>query len=197
MDRRNFLLSSGLVALSVSTFGHAFLSGSKMVGDCKTTNDILGPFYRPDAPFRQDLENAKEGIPIQVKGKVYGSDCTTPLKDAVVEIWHADHHGRYDNTSDAYLNRAQWKVNAEGDYTFSTILPGRYKNGEKFRPSHIHYRVTGPGHRELISQIYFENDPYIKSDPWASKSKAKQRVLPIHKDDQGNQIIQFDVYLGA
>ena len=31
-----------------------------------------------------------------VHGKVYGADCRTPVRDALIEIWQANHAGRYD-----------------------------------------------------------------------------------------------------
>jgi len=197
MNRKEFLKSSALTAFSISTFGFVQASNDAFEGDCETTNDILGPFYRPDAPTRQNLiYNGLSGTTIELKGKVFKSDCKTPIKNALVEIWHCTTDGEYDNTSKAFNLRAKWFTNSKGDYSFKTILPGKYLNGKNYRPAHIHFRVSAPNSKELISQIYFKGDPHITSDPWASIKKAEQRVLPIQLEDTiGNLTVNFDIYL--
>jgi catechol 1,2-dioxygenase len=198
MKRKEFLVSSAIAAFSMSAFGSVVqsMSGS-FKGDCETTNDILGPFYRPDAPMREDLTyEGLAGTRITLRGQVFADDCTTPLPNALVEIWHCDTLGEYDNETDEYRHRASLKTNEMGEYRFHTIVPGKYLNGRLYRPSHIHYRVTEKNSSELISQIYFAGDPHIKADPWASDKKAEHRILPIVPHDvAGNLAIQFDIYL--
>lgn len=210
MDRKEFLLNSALAAISISTLGCVVakepasattqndLPESTHSGDCETTNDILGPFYRPNAPLRSDLlfEGLK-GAQVLIKGKVYADDCETVLENALIEIWHCDTEGNYDNKSAKFLHRGSQKSTSEGDYSFNTILPGKYLNGELYRPAHIHFRVTHADQQELVSQIYFTGDPHITKDPWASKAKATARILPvILEDTQGNLAVNFDIFLG-
>ena len=166
-------------------------------GDCETTNDILGPFYRPNAPIRSDLTYATlKGTRIVLKSKVYKSDCGTALKGALVEIWHCNAEGEYDNDSDEFRQRAALKTNDQGEYSFTTIIPGKYLNGKLYRPSHIHYRITEANSKELISQVYFKGDPHITNDPWASQTKAKHRILEISPvDTKGNLAIEFNIYM--
>jgi protocatechuate 3,4-dioxygenase beta subunit len=41
-------------------------------------------------------------------------------------------------------------------------MPGHYND----RPAqHIHYLITAPGHRPLVTQIYFATDPWFEGDP--------------------------------
>jgi protocatechuate 3,4-dioxygenase beta subunit len=198
MDRKKFLLTSAMSAFALTTSGSILKSNDgTYTGDCDTTNDILGPFYRPEAPIRSDLTyEGLSGNKILLKGRVFKSDCTTPLEDALVEIWHCNTDGEYDNDSKDFNQRASWKTNAEGKYSFTTILPGKYLNGKLYRPSHIHYRVTEKNSKDLVSQIYFKGDPHITKDPWASKDNAKLRILPIALEDtNGNLSISFDIYL--
>lgn len=199
MDRKKFLATAVLGAFSLSTCGRAvnITNTNKFVGDCETTNDILGPFYKPNAPIRQNLTyNGLEGSIITLKGTIYKSDCVTPLENALVEIWHANAKGEYDNKSDNFYQRARWFTNKKGEYEFKTILPGKYLNGNQFRPAHIHFRISEEESKELISQIYFTGDPHITNDPWASKEKAEHRILPIVLEDtKGNLVVNFDVYL--
>ena len=88
MDRKKFIITSSLAVFGLSTFGKVIRKDDQTFeGDCVTTNDILGPFYRPDSPRRSDLTYAGlEGIPINIMGQVFSSDCITPISEAMIEI---------------------------------------------------------------------------------------------------------------
>lgn len=199
MNRKDFLVKASMAAFAVSACGSVKrVDDQSFQSDCETTNDILGPFYRENAPNRQDMTfEGLEGVRVQVKGKVYSAqDCSTPIENALVEIWHCNTKGEYDNASEEYRHRARWNADKQGEYGFKTILPGKYLNGRLYRPAHIHYRVTAPGYKELVSQVYFEGDPHITEDPWASQKKAEYRVLPITLEDtKGNLAVTFDIFL--
>jgi catechol 1,2-dioxygenase len=198
MDRKQFIGTTALAAFSLSAFGKVSLDQkNQFSGDCDTTNDILGPFYRPKAPIRKNLLfYGLKGNEIGIRGNVYTDDCKTVLEDALIEIWHCDTEGNYDNESDKMLHRARWVTGKAGDYAFNTILPGKYMNGKLYRPSHIHFRVTCQGHQELISQIYFAGDPHITKDPWASLKKAEHRILGVNPvNTNGGLEISFDIFL--
>ncbi len=197
MDRKKFINTLSLAAFSIAACGNVREIDNTFRGDCETTNDILGPFYRPEAPERQDLtKEGLQGTVVEIKGKVLGKDCTTPLPSALVEIWHCNTEGEYDNDSKAFMHRAKWKTNQQGEYSFKTILPGKYLNGRLYRPAHIHFRVSEKNSLELISQLYFKGDPHIEEDPWASKKEAQARILPISLEDtKGNLVVNFDIYL--
>jgi catechol 1,2-dioxygenase len=197
INRRDFIKTSALFAVAVSI---PPFSGCKddlendLQNDCQTTADILGPFYKAGSPLGENIIPA--GIataPLIIEGRVF-SDCENVLEDAEVEIWNADAEGEYD-TSEQFLFRGKYKTLTDGVYRFKTIIPGRYLNGSTFRPSHIHFRITAPGHRELVSQIYFKEDPFIDTDPWASASQAKERILAIGKDANDVDTITFDIHL--
>lgn len=199
MDRRKFLFASTMTAIGVSACGNVrALGDGSFTGDCETTNDILGPFYRAEAPITEDMTySGLEGTPITIKGKVY-SDCDDILENAHVEIWHANMDGEYDNESDDFRQRARQFTDKEGNYSFKTIFPGKYLNGKLYRPAHIHFRISHKETKELISQIYFQGDPEIRLDPWASQSKAEARILPIVPADiQGVLTVNFDIYLAS
>lgn len=198
MDRKKFIISSSLTAFALTTFGSIIKEANgQFKGDCDTTNDILGPFYRPNAPIRPDLTyQGLKGTKIVLKGKVFKSDYTTVLQDALVEIWHCNSDGEYDNDTEKFNQRGSLRTNYKGEYAFTTILPGKYLNGKLYRPSHIHYRVTEHNSKELVSQIYFKGDPHITEDPWASQEKAELRILQIAPENlNGNLTINFDIYL--
>src|SRR5215211_5264817 len=100
MKRRKFIQHSSLLALSVGVFGKIIWDGEKYVGTDPTTTDILGPFYRPGAPFKTDLVQAgTKGELLHFSGIVFDKDGKTPVKEALIEIWHCNETGVYDNTS--------------------------------------------------------------------------------------------------
>jgi protocatechuate 3,4-dioxygenase beta subunit len=200
MERRAFLKQSTLTVISVSAFGALNWNGKTFEGDTPTTTDILGPFYRPGAPMRTNLRmTGSKGTPIVLKGNIFKEDGKTPVKDALVEIWHCDEHEVYDNASDEYRYRGGQKTNADGKYAFKSILPVPYKaspNDEaSWRPAHIHMRVSVPNQQDLITQIYFKGGKYVETDRWASDPRAVNRILPVAQTKSGESEIIFNVVM--
>jgi protocatechuate 3,4-dioxygenase beta subunit len=129
-----------------------------------TADNIEGPFYKPGAPWQATLADAKEpGERLALAGFVTSTDCT-PLSDVVLDIWHADARGGYDN--DGFHLRGKLRTDADGRWAVSTIIPGRYLNGPRYRPAHIHVKLRAAGHRALTTQLYFDGDPYNDGDPF-------------------------------
>ena len=129
-----------------------------------TLSNIEGPLFTPDSPERWDLvEPGMAGTRLQIEGRVLGLDCA-PISNAVLDFWQADHMGAYDNVG--YTLRGHSRVDAEGGYRLSTIVPGRYLNGDTYRPAHIHVKVYVGAELRLTTQLYFEGDPFAATDPW-------------------------------
>jgi len=194
ISRRKFIASWIAVGISIPVISSCKEGGGEDRPDCETTADILGPYYKAGSPVREHIIPVGDLTePLVIEGKVF-SDCSNVLTEATVEVWNANAEGAYD-TSDDFLFRGKFVTNADGTYRFKTIIPGRYLNGGTFRPSHIHFRITAPGHHELVSQIYFKDDPFIDTDPWASSPQAKERILTVTQDENGTDTITFDIYL--
>ena len=164
---------------------------------CEATSaDIEGPFYREDPPHRATLTAEDEpGRPLVIEGYVYAADCETPLVGAVVDVWHADDAGGYDNSSEDFRMRGQMTTNDDGYYAYTTIRPGRYLNGATYRPEHIHYKVSyetgGSDNVSLTTQLYFVGDPFLESDPWA----VEERTIALEDQGDENFLGRFDVIL--
>lgn len=145
-----------------------------------TPEQTAGPYYIEGAPVNDQLrEPGAEGFPLFVSGQVISTD-ETPVAKAKVEIWHADYHGQYDLNGFRY--RAQLPINEEGKYKFSTVLPGNYGG----RPKHIHYIIRAPRHKTLITQLYFENDPFFEGNPERYLNKDplvqyRELIRPVHQ----------------
>ncbi|SEL08865.1 protocatechuate 3,4-dioxygenase [Nitrosovibrio tenuis] len=147
----------------------------------RTQDQILGPFYpvmsKPDRSG--DLTRVHggsgraKGQPLIVTGRVR-SPAGKPVAGADIEIWQANAAGRYahpDDTNPAPLDPdfqgfGAITTGADGYYRFKTIKPSAYPiMPTRMRPAHIHFNVRG-SHDELITQMYFEGDPYNENDPF-------------------------------
>ena len=202
MDRRKFIQAGSLLTLGSMLLPAALLgtrramAGGDVGGACDpTSDDILGPFYLPGSPNTTVIALPGEpGDRLYISGTVLSNDCLTPVPGAMVEVWQANDAGAYD-TSPAFLLRGTMYTDASGYYAFESIIPGAYLNGSQYRPKHIHYKVSAPGFPTLITQLYFECDPYIPADPWASQPDAAMRIIPLNSIGTSEYEGVFDIVL--
>ena len=194
MKRRTFLKASALSAIAISATGFVRLEGDRYVGDCETTSDILGPYYRPDSPVRSNLViKGEKGELVELLGKIKHQDCTTPYKNAKIELWHCDGNGAYDNSTSAFKYRGTTFSDEKGNYSFQTILPIPYDaGGGEIRPAHFHMMITAEGYQPLVTQLYFNGDKHIEKDAYANTEAAKKRHLDV-KDSGAGKKVFYDV----
>lgn len=155
-----------------------------------TTDDILGPYYFEDAPFRSVIAHENEpGQRLFISGTVKQNDCEDSISGSLIEIWQANDEGCYGivddcdtgNPENDYFNlRGKFFSDSNGDYSFESILPGYYGS----RPRHIHIKITAPDGEVLVSQLYFENDPYCENDPWCQD--ANGRIISLEENEFGS-----------
>jgi protocatechuate 3,4-dioxygenase beta subunit len=127
-------------------------------GDEPTPRQTEGPFYTPRSPERSVLrEAAMPGTRIALAGIVLTRSCR-PVPGALVDLWHADDSGRYDN--DGFRLRGHQFTDAEGRYAFETIVPGLYPG----RTRHFHVKYQAPNQRVLTTQLYFPGEPRNERD---------------------------------
>lgn len=199
MERRTFIKKSGVIAFGIGAFGSLRFTERGFVASTPTTTDILGPFYRPGAPPRKNLNpEGFAGEALHLAGTVFKSDGKTPAANSLIEIWQCRADGLYDNVSDDYLYRASQKVGGNGRYHFITTKPVAYpveENSPVFRPAHIHLRISSPGSHDLITQIYFTGDPHLETDPSTKSQLAINRILSENKINEKESEITFDIVL--
>ena len=144
-----------------------------------TPPNALGPFYKKRAPEARLLRMKTDaGMPLAVAGRIIDTRGGA-VRDATVEIWHADHGGHYDIAG--YRFRAKLPLDAEARYQFDTVMPGHYPDRVC---QHVHYLVTAPGHKPLITQLYFATDPVFDGDPDKNFTKdplirSRELVRPV------------------
>ena len=122
-------------------------------GNEPTVRETEGPFFKPRSPERSDLrEPGAEGSPFELSGFVLTRSCR-PLRGTVVDLWHADDKGEYDNVGFRY--RGHVITGPDGAFRFRTIVPALYSG----RTRHYHVKVQAPGSRLLTTQLYFPPEP--------------------------------------
>ncbi len=167
-----------------------------------TTTDYFGegPFYSDNPPeiseYIQGSESSK-GNPLVISGRVLNLECSEYIPNTIIDVWHANHQGQYDNTG--FNFRGFTRTNDQGFYLFKTIVPGKYLNGTDFRPSHIHFKVKPPNFPQLTTQLYFEGDDKIPGDAAASIDSgtfdATNRIIPLNMNSTGVMEGQFDIVI--
>ena len=123
-----------------------------------TVRQTEGPYFKSSSPQRADLVEADTtGRLIEIDGQVTTRSCR-PVERALLDLWHADEHGEYDNTGFRY--RGHLFTDAEGRYRFRTILPALYPG----RTRHYHFKVQAPEQPVLTTQLYFADEPANRRD---------------------------------
>jgi protocatechuate 3,4-dioxygenase beta subunit len=123
-----------------------------------TPRQTEGPFYTPNTPKRISLVEPGSKAPrLIVLGTVLSADCK-PVPNALLDFWHSDERGEYDNRGFRY--RGHQFADAQGRYRLETIVPAEYPG----RTRHIHVKVQAPGGRILTTQLYFAGDPGNRRD---------------------------------
>ncbi len=126
--------------------------------DEPTPAQTEGPYFTPNSPQRRMLrEPSMSGAPITLTGLVVTRSCY-PVANALVEIWHADNVGNYDN--EGYRLRGHQFTAADGSYRFDTIVPGLYPG----RTRHFHLKFQAPDQLVLTTQLYFPGEPGNQND---------------------------------
>ncbi len=195
MQRRKLIKVLGLSAFAVSSSGFTLLTtNGKTTTSCRTSQDMLGPFFKEGAPYRNDLryEGNEEEIPLKVVGTLFSADCVTPLSNVTIDIWHCDHRKEYDMEEDSYRCRGKITTNQEGFYEFITFVPPPYGG----RPKHIHYLIKDvEGYESLATQLYFKGDKRIKANNWIKFPWDEKRILDVYKNEENMSEVSLDIFL--
>jgi catechol 1,2-dioxygenase len=178
-ERQEFILLSDVLGFSMLVDA---INNRRPAG--ATENTVFGPFHVADAPIR------KMGDSISLDGK--GESCLyegrvidvhgEPIEGATVDVWSDNADGYYDvqqpSIQPRWNNRGRFVTGADGKYSFRGIKPVSYPipddgpvgqmlghlGRHPYRPAHMHYLVTAPGHQKVVTHTFVGEDPYLESD---------------------------------
>lgn len=140
-----------------------------------TAKNIEGPFYKKGAPHRSVLVDPKDaGERLLLTGTLRSTRCE-PIAGATIDVWQANAAGAYD--LEGFRFRGALTTDAKGRWELRSIVPGRYLNGDRYRPAHIHIKIRARGFALLTTQLYFAGDPYNDGDPFIDPSLVMQHTI--------------------
>lgn len=150
-------------------------------GDEPTLAQTEGPFYTPETPERTSLlEPGIVGTPMILTGYVLSTDCR-PIPNALLDFWHADDAGVYDN--DGFTLRGHQHADDEGVFYLETIVPGLYPG----RTRHFHVKVQAPDNPVLTTQLYF---PEVEDNERDGIFDAAL-LMDVEDDEGGEGVVGF------
>lgn len=170
-SRRQFIKASVLGGV-VTAFSRTV--SSSVASYSPTPSEVEGPFYpqmpQQDKDFDLTRVAGKNGVAkgriIFIEGRILNVE-GEPVENATVDLWQANAAGRYRhhrdrNTAPLDPNFQGWAIvqsGKSGTFRFKTILPGQYPaSADWIRPPHIHFKISKPGFKELVTQMYFPGE---------------------------------------
>lgn len=161
-------------------------------GRAETSQNLLGPFWRMNAPQVAGggsiLRSDTSGPALFVNARIVDRE-GRPVAGAEIDVWHASPAGQYENQDEAQADfnlRGRLVTDADGRFRFRTVRPAGYpiptdgivgkllaaQGRHANRPAHLHVLAFKPGFKTLISQVYADDDPGLESDPQFGVTKA-------------------------
>ena len=103
------------------------------------------------------------------------------IPNAVVDVWQASPVGLYENQDPEQeeMNlRGKFRADENGSYHFRSVRPAGYpvpthgpigqllkaQKRHPYRPAHVHFMVSAPGYKTLITQVFADDSEYLESD---------------------------------
>lgn len=178
-ERQEFILLSDTLGFSmlVDTINNRRPSGA-------TENTVFGPFHVDDVPVRSMGDNISldgKGESCLFEGRVLDLE-GNPIEGARVDVWSDNADGFYDVQQPSIQpkgnNRGVFITGPDGRYSFVGIKPVSYPipddgpvgkmlaalGRHPYRPAHMHYLVTAPGFKKIVTHTFVGGDEYLQSD---------------------------------
>ncbi|KAF2261725.1 aromatic compound dioxygenase [Lojkania enalia] len=189
----------------------------KLAADAKdepTATAILGPFWRQDAPAKQMGDTIVSGIESNDRTWMHGivTDFRTgkPIEGAVLDVWHTAPNGLYEQQDPAQPDmnlRGRFTTGKDGKYNFYCLRPVPYPipydgpagkvlqalDRHPYRPAHIHFILTAPGYKPIVTQIFDRKSKYLEDDAvFAVKESLIVDFKPSKDDPKADFELPYD-----
>ncbi len=205
-ERNEFVLFSDVLGMSS-------LVDMMHSSEDATPSSVLGPFHvlgAPDLAVGGDMRGDNDGDAVVVSGKVLSTDGSM-IAGATLEIWQTAENGLYsgqDANQAEYNLRARMTSESDGRYLFSTVRPAPYTvpddgpvgellratGREPWRPSHLHFIVSAPGHKTLVTEVFPSDDPYLDQD---AVFGVRQRLIMEYKLGTNHKTLSDELVIKA
>ena len=162
-----------------------------------TTSQTVGPYFKIGLRWlnRDNLVGeGASGERVTIQGRVFDGD-GVPVPDAIVEIWQANAHGKYDHPEDTqqkplepgFKGYGRVPVTALGAFRFATIKPGPVPGPEGSEQApHLLVSVFMRGVlRRMVTRIYFPDEPRNAADFILNLVEPARRPTLIAKKSAG------------
>ena len=128
------------------------------------------------------------------------------MRNARIEIWQANTHGRYAHPSDPnyplpldphFQGYALLRTDNQGGYRFTTIKPGPYPTARgDMRAPHIHFEVEGRIDRK-VTQLFFPNERLNDRDRHLNSVRRPETLIAnISSSSTGTELVaHWDIVL--
>jgi protocatechuate 3,4-dioxygenase alpha subunit len=161
-----------------------------------TPSQTVGPFFAFGLPYGDGPRVVPEWHPaaIRIHGRVLDG-AGEPVPDALLEIWQAGPDGQVPVAEGAlvrdgrdFAGFGRCPTDGAGHYWFSTLKPGG-------AAPHIAVTVFARGLlKQVITRIYFPDEPGNEADPVLSGVSAERRGTLVAVRE-GERSYRFDVHL--
>jgi protocatechuate 3,4-dioxygenase alpha subunit len=176
-----------------------------------TSSQTVGPFFGPALLRKDAIRNVLTqpgtvGERIRIEGHVLDGD-GLPVPDAMVEIWQANAHGRYNHSTDqgtahldpTFLGFGRSGTAEDGSYWFETIKPGRVPfYYDQFQAPHICVTIFSRGLlNHLVTRLYFEDEQTNAEDPilLCVPDERRSTLLARREKIEGTVVYRFEIIL--
>ena len=163
-----------------------------------TTSQTVGPYFKIGLQWLNRDNLAGEGVSgerVTIQGRVLDGE-GVGVPDAILEIWQANAHGKYDHPEDtqdkplesAFKGYGRLPTDKQGAFRFTTIKPGPVPgpNGKEQAP-HLVISIFMRGLlKRLVTRVYFPDDVRNAGDPILNLVEPARRSTLIAKKAAGS-----------
>lgn len=177
---------------------------SQTVGPYLHLGLVPGPFGVREVFSHVVADSGVPGTHIRIEGRIIDGNGDV-LPDAMVEIWQADHQGRFAHPADgrplasnSFRGFGRCATSKDGSFRFDTIKPGSVAGPDgTMQAPHINVGVFSRGIlKRLFTRIYFAGDPANANDPILALVPAGRRGTLMAKPDANDpRVYRFDIRL--
>jgi protocatechuate 3,4-dioxygenase beta subunit len=143
-----------------------------------TPEQTEGPYYIASEKVRRNITDGRPGRALLLRAFVVNASTCKAIKNAAVDIWHADAEGIYSGFGEGAASRTFMRgiqrTDARGLALFRTVYPGWYQG----RTVHIHVKVHLGGSVVHTGQLYFPDtvtDAVYRKAPYNSRPNRTTR----------------------